>query len=317
MKDKGLALILKAIDVSLDVQKLGVAAAGLAATLGAAAFLAFLGSRTGVAGSVLFGLLAAIALWVGISLVYGTITRLSFLHLTQGDAGSWRDALGYALSHLTGLMFTGLALALVVLGVFLVEVIVLLLGRIPYLGELLASVAFLPLTLLNAFVLLVITVGSWLIYPIIAAEGTGVVATIQRVVNLLRRSPGQVVAYIAIAIIAVGFASWIILGLGYGGAAFTMFATLIGAGSRIGRAFGAWPGMGFYSPPYGMGWTPYRTVSLPFTMYLAQLIYAIGIAGLVAIVAAFPVVFLMSAATATYLNVAEPKPPVAAQGEEA
>ncbi|MBC7258247.1 MAG: zinc ribbon domain-containing protein [Chloroflexi bacterium] len=317
MQDRGFALILKAIDVSLDVRKLGVAVVGLAATLGVAAFLSFLGSRTGDAGLVLFTLLAALVMWVGISLVYGAVTRLSYLHLTQGNPGSWRDALGYALGHLVSLMFTGLVLAFAVLGVFLVEVIVLLLGRIPYLGELIASAAFLPLTVLNAFVLLVITVGSWLIYPTIAAEGTGVVGTIQRVVGLVRRSPGQVAAYIAIAIIAVGFASWIIFGLGYGGAALTAVATMIGAGSRIGRLFGIWPRMGGYMSPYGMGWTPYRAASLPFTMYLAQLIYAIGIAGLVAIVAAFPVVFLMSAATATYLNVAEPKPPVATQGNEA
>ncbi len=316
MQDRGFALILKAIDVSLDVRKLGVAVVGLAATLGAAAFLSFLGSRTGDAGLVLFTLLAALAMWVGISLVYGAITRLSYLHLTQGNPGSWRDALSYAMGHLASLMFTGLVLALAVLGVFLVEIIVLLLGRIPYLGELIASAAFLPLTILNAFVLLVITVGSWLIYPAIAAEGTGVVGTIQRVVGLVRRSPGQVVMYIAIAIIAVGFASWIIFGLGYGGAALTAVATMIGAGSRIGRLFDIWPGMGGYMMPYGMGWTPYRAASLPFTMYLAQLVYAIGIAGLVAIVAAFPVVFLMSAATATYLNVAERKASgIAGEGE--
>lgn len=316
MKDRGFALILKAIDVSLDVGKLGVAVVGLAATLGTAAFLSFLGSRTGDAGLVLFTLLAFVAVWIGFSLVYGTITRMSYLHLARGDAGSWRDALGYALGHLASLMFTGLVLALAVLGVFLAEVVVLLLGRIPYLGELIASVAFLPLTLVNAFVLLVVIVGSWLIYPVIAAEGAGVAGTIRRVVGLVRRSPGQVAAYIAIAILAVGFASWIVIGLGYGGAALTAVATIIGAGSRIGRLFGVWPG-GRYMMPYGMGWMPYRTVSMPFTMHLAQLIYAIGIAGLVAIVAAFPMVFLMSAATATYLNVAGPQAPVATQDEEA
>ncbi len=307
MKEKGLAIILRAIDVSLDLRKLLVAVVGLALTLGVGAFLAFLGSRTGDAGLFVFTLLAFIGMWVGLSLVYGMVTRMSYLHLTRGDAGSWQEALGYALGHWASLMFTGLVLVLAVLGVFLVEVIALLLGRIPYLGELIASAAFLPLTLLNAFALLVVLVGSWLIYPIIAAEGTGVAGTIQRVVGLVRRSPGQVVAYIAIALIVVGFASWIILALGYGGAALTAMATLIGAGSRLGQVFSrSWPGMmGPYMSPYGMGWTPYRPVSVPFTMQLAQLIYGIGIAGLMAIVATFPVVFLMSAATATYLAVAE------------
>ncbi|GAB4506527.1 MAG: hypothetical protein Kow00123_06650 [Anaerolineales bacterium] len=305
MKDKGLTLILKAIDVSLDVQKLLAAVAGLAATLGVAAFLAFLGSRTGAAGLFLFTLLAFIAVWVGLSLLYGMITRMSYLHLTRGQAGSWQEALGYALGHWASLMFTGLVMALAVLGVFLVEVIALLLGRIPYLGELLASLAFLPLTLLNAFALLVVIVGAWLIYPIIAAEGTGVVATIQRVVGLVRKSPGQIVAYIAIAAIVVGFASWVIFGLGYGGALLTAGATVIGAGSRLGQIFGgSWPGMGMYGMPYGFGGMPYR-VSVPFTMQLAQLIYAVGIAALVAILVAFPAVFVMSAATATYLTVAE------------
>ncbi len=304
MKDKGLTLILKAIDVSLDWRKLIVAVAGLAATLGAGAFLMFLGSRTGAAGLFLFTLLGFIVLWVGLSLVYGMLTRMSYLHLTRGDAGSWQEALGYAVAHWASLVFTGLVMGLALLGIFLVEVIVLLLGRIPYLGELIASLAFVPLTLLNAFALLVVVVGSWLIYPIIAAEGTGVAGTIQRVVALVRRSPGQVVAYVAIAMIAVLFASWIIFAIGYGGVALTAVATLMGAGSRLGRLFGGiTPGMGM--SPYGFGAMPYRATSLPFTMQLAGLIYAVGLAVLAAIWMAFPVLFLMSAATATYLSVSE------------
>jgi hypothetical protein len=57
--------------------------------------------------------------------------------------------------------------------------------------------------------------------------------------------------------------------------------------------------------PYGFGAMPYRATSLPFTMQLAGLIYAVGLAVLAAIWMAFPVLFLMSAATATYLSVSE------------
>jgi len=304
MKDKGLSLILKAIDVSLELKKLIVAVAGLAATLAAVAVLILLGSRIGAVGGFLFGLIAIAAAWIGLSLVYGMVTRMAYLHLTTGDSGTWQGALEYARGRLASLMFTGLTLALAVLAVFLVEVILMLLGRIPYLGELLASLAFLPLTIINAFVILVVVVGSWLIYPVIAAEGTGVVSTIRRVVEIVRRSPGQVVAYVAIALILVAFASWILFAIGYGGIAMTTGATLAGAGQRMSALFG-----GLFSnmmSPYSM-MSPYgyygSRYSPTFTMTIAQLIYGIGLAGFFALLVSFPTVFMMSAATATYLNV--------------
>ena len=316
MKDKGLSLILKAIDVSLELKKLIVAVAGLAATLAAVAVLILLGSRIGAVGGFLFGLIAIAAAWIGLSLVYGMVTRMAYLHLTTGDSGTWQGALEYARGRLASLMFTGLTLALAVLAVFLVEVILMLLGRIPYLGELLASLAFLPLTIINAFVILVVAVGSWLIYPVIAAEGTGVVGTIRRVVELVRRSPGQIVAYIAIALIAVAFASWIIFAIGYGGIAMTTGATLAGAGQRMSAMFGnIFSGM--MSPysmmsPYGY----YRQYGVPFTMTIAQIIYGIGLAGFFALLISFPAVLMMSAATATYLNVREPQDTAAESGSE-
>lgn len=304
MKDKGFALILKAIDVSMDLRKLLTAVAGFAATLAVVALLMFLGMRTGTGGAIVFGLLALVAAWIGFSLVYGTITRMSYLHLTTGDPGTWQDAFGYATSHLASLMFTGLVLALAAVGLFIAEIIVMLLGRIPYLGELLASLAFLPLTIVNAFALLVLIVGSWLIFPVIVAEDKGVGGTINRVIGLVRKSPGQIVAYIAIALILVAFASWIIFAIGYGGVAITTSTTLIGGGSRLSRVFSGFFGMPMEYSMYGWG-PQLRYTSVPFTMSLAQLIYAISMAGFFGLLASFPAVFILSAATATYINVAE------------
>lgn len=304
MKDKGFALILKAIDISMDLRKLLTAVAGFAATLAVLALLMFLGTRTGSGGAIFFGLLAVVAAWIGFSLVYGTITRMSYLHLTTGDPGTWQDALGYATSHLVSLMFTGLVLVLAMVGVFIAEIIVMLLGRIPYLGELLASLAFLPLTVINAFVLLVLIVGAWLIFPVIVAEDKGVGGTISRVVQLVRKSPGQIVAYIAIALILVAFASWIIFAIGYGGAAMTTSTTLIGGGNRLSRVFSGFFGMPMDYSMHRWG-TQLGYTSVPFTMSLAQLIYAISMAGFFGLLASFPAVFMLSAATATYINVAE------------
>ncbi len=304
MKDKGFGLILKAIDVSMGLRKLLTAVVGFAATLAVLALLMFLGTRTGTGGAIFFGLLALIAAWIGFSLVYGTITRMSYLHLTTGDPGTWQDAFGYATSHLASLMFTGLVLALAALGLFIAEIVVMLLGRIPYLGELLASLAFLPLTIINAFALLVLIVGGWLIFPVIVAEGKGVGGTISRVVSLVRKSPGQIVAYIAIALILVAFATSIIFAIGYGGVAITTSTSLIGGGSRLARVFSGFFGLPMNYSIYGLG-TRLGYYSVPFTMSLAQLIYAISLAGFFGLLASFPAVFMLSAATATYINVAE------------
>jgi hypothetical protein len=307
MKDKGFSLIFKAIDVSLDLRKLLTTVVGLAVTFAVAALFGFLGNRTGVGGGIFFGLLSLIAIWVGFSLVYGTVTRMSYLHLHDGNPGSWRNAFSYAVDHWPSLMFTGLVLALSVIGVFVAEIILMLLGRIPYLGELLASAAFLPLTLVNAFVILMILVGSFLIYPIIVAEAKGVIGTINRVIQLLRRSPGQIAAYIAIGVVVVIVASWIIFMLGYGGAAITVVSTLIGGGSKFADIImGQLPG--FY--PYGLSpFAPLVPYRLTFTLSLAELIYAIELAGLLGILLSFPVVFILSVASATYINVAEPGEP--------
>lgn len=304
MKDKGFALILKAIDVSMDLRKLLVAVVGFAATMAVLALLMFLGMRTGAGGAIFFSMLALVAAWIGFSLLYGTITRMSYLHLTTGDAGTWQDAFGYATSHLVSLMFTGLALAVAALGIFIAEIILMLLGRIPYLGELIASLAFLPLTILNAFMLLVLIVGGWLIFPVIVAEDKGVNGAINRVVGLVRKSPGQIVAYLAIALILVGFASSIIFAIGYGGVALTTSATLIGGGNRLARVFSGFFGMPMTYSPYEWGMAPIR-YSMPFTMSLAQLIYFIAMAGFFGLLASFPAVFMLSAATAAYINVAE------------
>jgi hypothetical protein len=209
MQPTGIDLLLKALDVSLDRRKLALAVLGLvAAGLIAGIFFglaAFLDNNVAVA---LVALLGLIAIWVVATLFTGAIAKLSYDNLAGRPPPGLGEALRYAANHLAGLLLAPLLLWVMILVAIIAEAVVLLLGRVPAVGPILSALLFLPLVLINGFLLVFVLVGGWLVPAIIAGEGTGVLETLSRLRAIVRQAPGRITTYLAMTVLLM-----VILGL--------------------------------------------------------------------------------------------------------
>jgi hypothetical protein len=209
MQTTGIDLLLRAIDVSLDRRKLTLAVLGLVvAGLIGGMFFGLAGRVDDTAVKALLALLGLIAVWAVTTLFTGAISKMSYESLVGRPPLTMGEALRYAATHLTSLLFAPLLLAAMILAVYIAEAIVLLLGRIPTAGPILTSLLFLPVVLINMFLLAFVFLGAWLVPAIIAGEGTGVVETLSRLRTIVRQAPGPIATYWVMAV-----ALMIILGL--------------------------------------------------------------------------------------------------------
>jgi hypothetical protein len=336
MQSTGFDTIMKSIDVALDRRKLGLGFAGALSFILVGALFGFLGVTVSdeVAVSVIFFILGALGAWVLYALFSGAIARMSWQDLNQGHRPKASEALAYSWSHILSFLFTPLALLILALLIIVVEVLLLLLGRIPYLGELLVSLAFLPLVVINILLLIGIATGMWLIFPIIAARGSSVIETLERVVAIVRRSPMRLVTYFVLASIIVIFTLIVLWSLVGAGRFLTLRAMNAGVGeesmSQIAssNAFGAlaMPGAAITSVPsmlFGevIGLLPeplgdllgsqdffgFGPLEEPrFTMDIAGFIMGLSTVALFAgLIYVFPWVFTLSVSCSIYQNLSD------------
>ena len=310
MQTIGFDLVLKALDVSLDRRKVSFTIGGLfVMTLVAGLFFYIAAEVESGFLTVLFTLLAAVAAWVLSTLVCGAVAKMSYDDLSERPAQGWQTALSYARSHLVSLLFSPLLLWIGIALVFLGEFILLFLGRIPYLGELWAALLFLPLVVLNLFLILLSYLGAWLIPAVVAGEGGGVTDTLRRVQEVVQRAPARILAYLSIAMILGLLAAMVIVPLVYWATGSTAALSALALGmEKIGKLSSAVPDMlsSLLSPGDlgGFGRLTYRARGVPFTFRIAGLIYTLAILLIpISILSTLFVVFPVSCACATYINV--------------
>lgn len=308
MDNFGIDTILKALDVSFDRRKAGFAIVGLFITVAVTGVFAYIAIEADSGFiSVISGLVALTAGWILLTLVVGTLAKMSYHELGDHPPLSWRGALAYSQRHLSTLLFSPLAL---ILGIFLAQVaeaVLLFAGRIPYLGELWVAVIFLPLLIFNLFLALLAYLGMLLIPPVVAAEGRGVMETLRRVQQLVRRAPGRILVYLSIAVILSLLATLVILPLTYSALSTTRSVAGLALGEErladFQRAmpllFGASDLFNLYGIPF-LG----SSRSVPVTMKLARLILTVtGLSVPVVIFAELFVIFPTACACAIYLSV--------------
>lgn len=310
MENFGIDTILRALDISLDRRKAGFAIAGLFVSTLVAGLFFYIAIEAGSGFiTVLFGLLGVIASWVLSTLVTGTLARMSYNELSTGRTLGWRPALAYSRGHLGTLIFSPLALGVGILLALLVQLILLFLGRIPYLGELWVAVLFLPLVVINLFIILLAYLGGWLIPAVVAAEGRGIADTLRRVQQMVRRAPGRILAYLSIAVILGLLAALIIVPLVYSAVVSTAGLTVLALGEgRLAEFSRAIPGVSdlFFLPsPFGLSpWLTYGTGGVPITMRLAGFILTVTVLLIpVVVFAELFIVFPIACGCATYLSV--------------
>jgi hypothetical protein len=309
MNMSGLDLVLKSIDLSFDWRKLALAILGIIATVLGGGLFVWIGNQLAGVLGLLFGLVGLLVAMAINALFMGAITRLSYDDLAgQPTLRGLTAALLDAVPRLPTLFLSPLLLVLGVVAVIIVEAVLLLLGRIPFLGEIIVALVFLPLILINAFLFIVVAASTWLIIPIAVAENAGVMPAIQRAIDLTRRAPGRIVIYL---IITTFLAFFIVVGVGLLLLlAYSVTLSLTVTGMSFQRAIqmglsgfmsllGPMGGLLFYN--YG-GFGGFRDI--PITMTLANLLITLETFVLwFGVVFALPRVFTLTAAGAVYLNV--------------
>jgi hypothetical protein len=309
--DSGLDLLLRAVDASLDRRKLLVTLAGTALA-GLAAFLAFLIADSiqyeSVPLFVLFAVIGVILVWVIMSLTFGAVTQISYADLAGRNPVTVREAARYALRRAADFALAPLALLFVVALVGLAEVIIMLIGRVPYVGELLVSLLFLPALVLNLFLVVVVSFGSSLIYPVIVDRGRGVAGTLMHVLVVIRHAPARVAFYLGIAGLLAAIATGVLWLLLSGALILTMQALMAGLGLPKFSAIGlgsiqdVLPVIGALGGIYG------GTGGSSFTYTLAGRLIELGVLVALAFALAFPLVLQISLACAVYFHVKDAVP---------
>ena len=320
MRTVGFELILDALDVSLDLRKVAFTMAGLFVTGAVSGLLSYiaLAAGDGILAIVLI-ILAGLIAWILSNLVYGTVAKMSYDELSRRPSEGWQAALGYAARHLLTLLFSPLVLLIVIILVVVVEGAILLVGRIPYLGELWASLLFLPLVLLNLFLILLSSLGVWLIPAVVAGDGGGIIDTLRRVQQAVRRAPGRLLAYMSIAVILGILAALIIIPLVYTATSSTIVLTVTAmVGPDMVDLVTDLVDLRFDNLPYELEGVlrydlGFGSDSDRITLVIAGAIFAVALLLIpIAILAVLFIVFPVSCACATYLSVRqdEPEPPV-------
>jgi hypothetical protein len=317
---KGIDLVLRAIDLALDRRKVALAFAGIVA-IGLVFGLFFLlstaiGSEEEVLGIVVL-ILGLLVVWVMGALFSGAIAWLAWTDLNGQPGLSAGAALGYAGGRLASFLLAPLSLGLIGLAVLLVETLVLLLGRIPYAGELLAGLLYLPLVVINILVALMIYMGGWLVYPAVIEADRGVVDTVRQVIRTVRSAAGRIVSYFILAILVMVLAIVVLASLAAAG--FSVTNAVMTAGVSPEKMLGihssaiTGPLADLLGPIPGLG-SSFGLRSLPATYRIAGVLMSLGNGILFGgILLVFPWTFMMTVSCAVYYTVRGSAPAAAGQ----
>lgn len=305
----GAEVFIQAINSALDRNQL-IVAAGSALLVGLVGFIGLLIAGNVFADSlplaIAFVVASAIIVWITISLATGCITKMSHANLTGLPPVTIREALRFGWRRLPELAFTPGACLLIVAAIGLAETVVMLVGRIDYIGEVIVSLLFLPALALNLFLILLVSFGVALIAPTIVDRGRDVMGTLQYVLALMRRIPGQAALYLSLSWLLTGLVTWIIWGVVALALAVTMQMLLAGVGLNKASDItlnwlpipNLWGGRSIFS-----GFARRR-----FTYDIASFVLQLGVLGTIALALAFPFVLQINLTCGVYLHVKDEIP---------
>jgi hypothetical protein len=304
----GLELLLRAVDISLDRRKLLLTLGGITIA-GLLAFLAFTIAsgiqRESASLSLVFLILGALLAWLVMALTSGAITQMCHADLTGRPRVTIREAIRYALRRWAEFAFAPLALGLLLAAIGLGEVIILLAGRVDYLGELVDTLLFLPAVVLNLFLVVATAFGASLVYPIIVDRGRGIGGTISFVLLLVRHTPARIIFYLGVAGLLAVVATAVVLFLVATALLLTLSFLTIGLGMGKSVAVLSSHLLDLIPGAYGLGEFGLGRMfgAERFTYRVASLLIQAALLVVVALALAFPLVLQMSLACAVYLNV--------------
>ncbi len=301
-------MIMEAIDVALEPVKLLIVALGLLVAILVSGAIYVLGQYidsltpdfSPTATALKFG--AIVLFFFVATLLAGTICRMSYADLSESVESDWRTSLRYARAHWAANFVSPILLAITALLVAVIEVIIFGFGRLPFLGNLIVAIAFLPAVLLNTLIVLLLVFGIVMVFPAVAIDGFGVATAPARVITLIRRHIGSVVGMLLLAVILAVVTTIVILGLVSGVIVVTTQFSLFGAGGNAEDTLGP-EIVSLRGGPSGIigGFVLAFSDSPSIQVLVGRLVVSVSMLVLFAAIFAFPVTFLLTTACTLYL----------------
>lgn len=216
----GIDTILDSFEVSFDLKKISFLLIGLViAAIGGGLLLYLANLAMGsIILSLIFGILAAIWLYVVIVITKGGLCRMISSEMTGKGSIGMKEALAFTKAKAVSLIFTPIMLILSIAALVVVQLIAMwILSKIPYLGPIIASLATIPLLVVNTIAGLALIFGGSLVAPIIAIDELSIKETILRIIQVVKKDPIHLITYIMLAIlllyiVILGVATILMLG---------------------------------------------------------------------------------------------------------
>jgi len=280
----GISDVFDCIEISFDRKKIVFQLIGTAIAAGAAFLGVWLGSMSSNAviasAAQLIGFVVA---FLSIIVTLTAVSRMSYKELTTGEKLSAKQALEFCKKNISSIIITPLLVVLAAALVILAEYLVFLLGRFAV-GQIFISIFSGPVLLINALIALLLTMGIFVMYPIIAVDESGPVKTLRKMFAVITSAPMQVLMSSSLATIIIVPVIASLAGLL--SVANITTITLFGAASGIFAEMAA---------------TEIPAIATP--TYIAWGIFVFSLVALSGAILSFSLVYVKTTAVSIYMNI--------------
>lgn len=280
----GVSDVFDCIEISFDRKKIVFQLIGTAIAVGAAFLGVWLGSLSSN------GVVASAAQLIGFAVAFlsmivtlTAVSRMSYKELTTGEKLSAKEALGFCKKKISSIIITPLLVVLAAVLLLAAEYLVFLLGRFAV-GQIFISVFSGPVLLINALIVLLLTMGIFVMYPIIAVDESGPVKTLRKMFAVITSAPMQVLMSSSLATIIIVPVIASLAGLL--SVANITTITLFGAASGIFAEMAA---------------TEIPSIATP--TYIAWGIFVFSLVALSGAILSFSLVYVKTTAVSIYMNI--------------
>jgi len=280
----GISDVFDCIEISFDRKKIVFQLIGTAIAVGAAFLGVWLGSLSsnGIIASAA-QLIGFVVAFLSMIVTLTAVSRMSYKELTVGEKLSAKEALAFCKKNISSIIITPLLVVLAAVLLLAAEYLVFLLGRFA-IGQIFISLFSGPVLLINALIVLLLTMGIFVMYPIIAVDESGPVKTLRKMFAVITSAPMQVLMSSSLATIIIVPVIASLAGLL--SVANITTITLFGAASGIFAEMAA---------------TEIPSIATP--TYIAWGIFVFSLVALSGAILSFSLVYVKTTAVSIYMNI--------------
>ena len=273
-------------EVAADIKKIALVFSGT--ILGWVIFMLFVWLGGLTKNDIVLGVFSV----VGYAIYYlfcvttmASSNRMVYKELTTGEKLTVKDGFEFTKKNIGSVIFSPLALFLVITLALAVEFLLFMFGRFDF-GAVIISILTAPAVMLNALLFACAVFGSLLTLAIISVDESGIIATVARIYKIARQASIPFIMYMSLALL-LGLAASAIIALIFV-LAVSITVLLFGTASQI-----------------FINLSAMEVPSLSLPLQAATIISVLSIYLLAGLVFSYPAVLLQSFATSIYLKIKE------------